>query len=177
MPAKHCWGCWLAAASCPLLRGRPALLRASLPPTPGTSAPVACLARPSQALDCTHQRPSLKPMCRQVRGMWTMLLLEPFHLSSFGARVTALCYGFLATILVNTCEPGRGFAREVWLCCCFGRARAPLPLPHVSKSPGPACRPAPADCANLAAALTVTSINSQIRSVAVSRSPCGSHHQ
>lgn len=54
--------------------------------------------------NCTFSLVGIALPLLQVRGMWTMLLLEPFHLSSFGARVTALCYGFLATILINTCE-------------------------------------------------------------------------
>lgn len=33
-----------------------------------------------------------------------MIQYEPLHLSSTGGRVASLCYGFLALILINTCE-------------------------------------------------------------------------
>ena len=33
-----------------------------------------------------------------------MLLLEPFQVTAISSRVIAVLYGFVATVLVNTCE-------------------------------------------------------------------------
>lgn len=41
------------------------------------------------------------------RSCWTMLLMEPFQVSATSSRIIAILYGFLATVLINTCERRR----------------------------------------------------------------------
>lgn len=49
--------------------------------------------------------PQTKAVLTWIAGCrWTMMLLEPFQVTAISSRVIAILYGFVATVLVNTCE-------------------------------------------------------------------------